>query len=96
MTTLPLITVLERPRLAWRLFARWVAERMPKGLFARSLLIVIVPIVGLPLMYGFAVSGTERSSSAAAWSSSTFIACICSAGVSRANAVPRASTPRHR
>ncbi|RFB79675.1 ATP-binding protein [Methylovirgula sp. 4M-Z18] len=45
--TLPLISFVERPRLAWRIFARWVAERMPKGLFARSLLIVIVPIVGL-------------------------------------------------
>jgi two-component system osmolarity sensor histidine kinase EnvZ len=35
----------ERPRIAWRKFARWLAGRMPKGLYARSLLIVIVPMV---------------------------------------------------
>lgn len=36
---------LERPRAAWRNFARRIAEYMPKGLYARSLLIVIVPMV---------------------------------------------------
>ena len=35
----------ERTRLAWRDFARWVAGLMPKGLYARSLLIVILPMV---------------------------------------------------
>jgi len=37
----------ERPRAAWRNFARSIAEYMPKGLYARSLLIVIVPMVVL-------------------------------------------------
>ena len=37
----------ERPRAAWRNFARRIAEYMPKGLYARSLLIVIVPMVVL-------------------------------------------------
>ena len=32
-------------RSAWRWFWRFVASWMPKGLFARSLLIIIVPIV---------------------------------------------------
>ena len=35
----------EKSRTAWRGFARNVAEYMPKGLYARSLLIVIVPMV---------------------------------------------------
>ncbi|MDH7799499.1 MULTISPECIES: ATP-binding protein [unclassified Beijerinckia] len=35
----------ERPRGLWRDFTRWLAGRMPKGLFARSLLIVILPVV---------------------------------------------------
>lgn len=35
----------ERPRGLWRGFTRWLAGRMPKGLFARSLLIVILPVV---------------------------------------------------
>lgn len=34
-----------RARLAWRRFARAIADRMPKGLYARSLLIVVLPIV---------------------------------------------------
>lgn len=29
----------------WRASARWIAEQMPKGLYARSLLIVILPVV---------------------------------------------------
>ena len=36
---------LTRPRAIWRVFSRWVANRMPKGLYARSLLIVILPMV---------------------------------------------------
>src|SRR3984957_5023342 len=34
-----------RPRLLWREFARAIADLLPKGLYARSLLIVIVPMV---------------------------------------------------
>lgn len=34
-----------RARLAWRRFARAIAERMPKGLYGRSLLIVVLPMI---------------------------------------------------
>ena len=34
-----------RARLAWRRFARAIAERMPKGLYGRSLLIVVLPML---------------------------------------------------
>src|SRR5271169_2667957 len=34
-----------RPRLLWREFARAIANLLPKGLYARSLLIVIAPMV---------------------------------------------------
>ena len=34
-----------RTRLAWRNFARWLAGYMPKGLYARALLILILPMV---------------------------------------------------
>ena len=34
-----------RWRTRWQDFARWVASLMPKGLYARSLLIVILPMV---------------------------------------------------
>ncbi len=34
-----------RVRLAWRRFARAIAERMPKGLYGRSLLIVVLPMI---------------------------------------------------
>jgi two-component system osmolarity sensor histidine kinase EnvZ len=34
-----------RARLAWRRLARRIADRMPKGLYARSLLIVILPML---------------------------------------------------
>lgn len=37
--------VLAAPRNLWRQFAGWLHARMPKGLYARSLLIVILPIV---------------------------------------------------
>ncbi len=36
---------LVRARLAWRRFARRTADHMPKGLYARSLLIVILPML---------------------------------------------------
>ena len=36
---------LERPRAVWRGLTRRIADYMPKGLYARSLLIVIVPMV---------------------------------------------------
>lgn len=34
-----------RARLAWRRLARAVADRMPKGLYGRSLLIVVLPMI---------------------------------------------------
>jgi two-component system osmolarity sensor histidine kinase EnvZ len=34
-----------RVRLAWRRFARAIAERMPKGLYGCSLLIVVLPMI---------------------------------------------------
>jgi two-component system, OmpR family, osmolarity sensor histidine kinase EnvZ len=37
--------VVARPRRAWRKFALWLRAKMPKGLFARSLLIVILPML---------------------------------------------------
>ncbi|MEN9755554.1 MAG: hypothetical protein RLZ07_1936, partial [Pseudomonadota bacterium] len=30
---------------AWRRFARFLASQMPKGLFARALIIIIAPVV---------------------------------------------------
>jgi two-component system osmolarity sensor histidine kinase EnvZ len=43
--TYALSGVLAAPRNLWRQFANWLHARMPKGLYARSLLIVILPIV---------------------------------------------------
>ena len=40
-------------RGAWRRFARTVGEAMPKGLFARSLLIIITPVVLLQALVAF-------------------------------------------
>ncbi len=40
-----LVLDLQRWRTRWQDFARWVAGLMPKGLYARSLLIVILPMV---------------------------------------------------
>jgi two-component system osmolarity sensor histidine kinase EnvZ len=37
--------VLATPRNLWRGFAGWLHERMPKGLYARALLIVILPVI---------------------------------------------------
>jgi two-component system osmolarity sensor histidine kinase EnvZ len=38
-------TTFSRPRLLWREFTRGIADLLPKGLYARSLLIVIAPMV---------------------------------------------------
>ncbi|MBI1867271.1 MAG: two-component sensor histidine kinase [Methylocystis sp.] len=43
--TVVLPSVLGAPRAVWRQFAGWLHDRMPRGLYARSLLIVILPIV---------------------------------------------------
>ncbi len=37
--------VLDAPRQLWRRFAGWLHDRMPKGLYARALLIVILPVI---------------------------------------------------
>ena len=37
--------IIARPRQIWRAFALWLRAKMPRGLFARSLLIVILPMV---------------------------------------------------
>ncbi|HMK89648.1 MAG TPA: two-component sensor histidine kinase, partial [Methylocystis sp.] len=39
------IHAIAAPRRVWRAFAGWLHDRMPKGLYARALLIVILPIV---------------------------------------------------
>ena len=39
-------TVSDNPAIAlWHRFARWLAAKMPKGLFARALIIIIAPVV---------------------------------------------------
>jgi two-component system, OmpR family, osmolarity sensor histidine kinase EnvZ len=43
--SLVIADVLAAPRQAWRRFADWLHARMPKGLYARALLIVILPVV---------------------------------------------------
>ncbi len=43
--TLALPSYVKRTGDYWRAAARWVANRLPKGLYARSLLIVILPMV---------------------------------------------------
>jgi two-component system osmolarity sensor histidine kinase EnvZ len=40
-------------RALWRRFARAVGERMPKGLYARSLIIIITPVVILQALIAF-------------------------------------------
>jgi two-component system, OmpR family, osmolarity sensor histidine kinase EnvZ len=45
MTAEPAPLYFSRPREAWRKFARVIAELLPKGLYGRSLLIVILPMV---------------------------------------------------
>jgi two-component system osmolarity sensor histidine kinase EnvZ len=37
--------VLQKPQVIWRSLSRWVADWMPKGLYWRSILIVVVPMV---------------------------------------------------
>jgi len=39
------LQAIDAPRRLWRAFAGWLHDRMPKGLYARALLIVILPIV---------------------------------------------------
>lgn len=41
------------PRRTWRRFALWLRGKMPKGLFARSLLIVILPMVLLQSLVAY-------------------------------------------
>ena len=43
--SLSLGEVLDRPRIAWQTAGRWLYSVMPKGLYARSLMIVIVPML---------------------------------------------------
>ncbi|WP_442753727.1 ATP-binding protein [Methylocystis sp. JAN1] len=43
--SLVITEVLSAPRQLWRRFADWLHARMPKGLYARALLIVILPVV---------------------------------------------------
>jgi two-component system osmolarity sensor histidine kinase EnvZ len=43
--SLTLPSYVQRTGDAWRAGTRWLAARMPKGLYARSLLIVILPVV---------------------------------------------------
>ncbi len=43
--SLVLTEVLSAPRQLWRRFTDWLHARMPKGLYARALLIVILPVV---------------------------------------------------
>src|SRR6202012_5542866 len=49
--------VFDRPREAWRDVTRWVANKMPKGLYARSLLIVILPMVLLQSVVAYFFMG---------------------------------------
>ena len=41
------------PLAAWKRFARWLRRRMPRGLYARSLLIIIIPMVLLQAVVAF-------------------------------------------
>ena len=43
--TVVLNEVLSAPRTVWRAFADWLHARMPRGLYARALLILILPVV---------------------------------------------------
>ena len=51
--SLSLPTLLRAPRHLWHDFARWVAGLMPKGLFARSLIIVLAPMLVLQLAVAY-------------------------------------------
>lgn len=37
--------LIARPRRLWRRFTLWLRGKMPKGLFARSLMIVVLPML---------------------------------------------------
>jgi two-component system osmolarity sensor histidine kinase EnvZ len=50
LTGLSLPTYIAKPRAIWRSFARRLAAIMPKGLYARSLLIVILPMIILQVV----------------------------------------------
>ncbi len=51
--SLALPAILARPRSMWRSFGRKIASYMPKGLYARSLLIVILPMLILQTVITF-------------------------------------------
>ena len=51
--TLALNMAIARPRRAWRSFALWLRARMPRGLFARAVLIVIIPMMLLQSAVAF-------------------------------------------
>lgn len=51
--TLALPDALQKPRRAWRGFALWLRARMPKGLFARAVLIVLAPMLLLQSAVAF-------------------------------------------
>ncbi len=50
LTSLSLPGYIAKPRAVWRSFARKIAAMMPKGLYARSLLIVILPMIILQVV----------------------------------------------
>jgi two-component system, OmpR family, osmolarity sensor histidine kinase EnvZ len=50
LTSLSLPGYIAKPRAVWRSFARRIAAMMPKGLYARSLLIVILPMIILQVV----------------------------------------------
>ena len=45
--------LLRSRRNPWQVFTRWFSKKMPKGLYARSLLIIIVPMVVLQSVIAF-------------------------------------------
>ena len=50
LTSLSFPGYIAKPRAVWRNFARKIAAMMPKGLYARSLLIVILPMIILQVV----------------------------------------------
>ena len=50
---LRVVKTLTRPVSTYRLFARWLADRMPKGLYGRSLVIVILPMLFLQIVVAY-------------------------------------------
>ncbi|MGD9477692.1 UNVERIFIED_ORG: hypothetical protein LHK14_14110 [Roseateles sp. XES5] len=55
MTTLQTLRrdIERAPMAGWRRFARWLRRQMPTGLYARSLLIIIIPMVLLQAVVAF-------------------------------------------